>query len=110
MTHAVITEEMQQQEQARLDAHRAALRWQRCVDRWMAKHYWEGEMRWLGQYAAKRGMTPYAAALDGCKLSWTSESIKHWTKLSNLAWAEMTWDEKIHEPVVWDHHFKEIKP
>lgn len=53
-------------------------------------------------------MTNYAKAVHGYNNSWTARAHDYWTIEINKAWAVMTDEEKIAEPYVMDHHFREL--
>lgn len=53
-------------------------------------------------------MTNYAKAVYGYNNSWTVRSHDFWAEEINKAWAGMTNEEKMAEPYVMDHHFKEL--
>lgn len=53
-------------------------------------------------------MTNYAKAVHGYNNSWTVSAHDYWTVEINKAWADMTNEEKMAEPYVMDHHFREL--
>lgn len=53
-------------------------------------------------------MTPYAQAVKGYRVAFTTTAHGYWTARLDQAWANMTDAEKAAEPFVMDHHYNEL--